>query len=113
MVILGAAHPADKVVGEATLVVDNTLQDDGELSLVVHEWLSALRWAEDKDVVTMHSSSIVGEAHAVEPGDHFLWVDKVNEVVCQDILEDQTHLPYGLSSCGLVLTKEVGDSGDF
>lgn len=49
----------------------------------------------------------VGEAHAVETGEHLLRVDKTDEVVSQNVLDGHTHLLDGLSSCGFAHIKLV------
>ncbi|KYO40059.1 hypothetical protein Y1Q_0006592 [Alligator mississippiensis] len=107
--MMSTAHPASKDVGEAALVVNKTLQNDGEIAFMVDECLDVLRWAGDGDVDAVHGSQVVGEAYAEEASNHILRVDEVDAVVGRDILDDQAHLPECLPSCVLAHTELVGD----
>ncbi|KYO37950.1 hypothetical protein Y1Q_0019444 [Alligator mississippiensis] len=110
---MDAAHPARKDASEVALVVNHALQDNGEVALVVDESLGTLGWAVDKDMGAIHSPDAVGKAHVVEVGDHFLQVYEADEVIGQDILDDQTHIPDGFSSFGLGHAELVGDIVEF
>lgn len=105
---MGTACPTGEDVGEVAPVVYNTLQENIEVAIVVVEHLGSLDQAEDVEVGGIHSPHVVGEVHAAEASRHLVWVDKMDEAVGQDILEDQEYLPDGLSSCGLAQVKLVG-----
>lgn len=57
----------------------------------------------------VHDPHTVGEALTVKASDHHLQVDKVEEVVGQDIPDDKTHFVDDFSGHGLSHAKLVGD----
>ncbi|KYO26935.1 hypothetical protein Y1Q_0019354 [Alligator mississippiensis] len=100
-----APQPAVEDVGEAALVVNDFLQDDGEVAFAVYEHPGALEWTEDGDVGAIHGPPASGKAYVVEAGDYFLWVGEVYKVVGQDILDDQADLLDSLSGHGFTHTN--------
>ncbi|KYO23552.1 hypothetical protein Y1Q_0010114 [Alligator mississippiensis] len=101
------AQPVD--VGEAAIMVHDVLQDNGEESLAVDEYLGSLGHTKDEDVGTTYGPHAVGKTYAVEASDHLLQVDKTDSSVGQDILDDQAHLLAGLAGQGLAHTKLIAD----
>lgn len=55
----------------------------------------------------LHSPHTFGEAHALEAGDHLLQVDREDEVVSLDILDDGAHFLAGLFGCVLAHVKRL------
>ncbi|KYO35348.1 hypothetical protein Y1Q_0007936 [Alligator mississippiensis] len=104
---MGAACPIGKDGDEVVSVMKNTLQDNGEVVLVVDECPGALGRKKDGDVGAIPGPHTDEEAHVAEACN--LWIDKVDEVGGHNVLNDQTHLPDGLCSCGLAHVKQVGD----
>lgn len=70
--IMDTAQPASKNMGEVALVANNTLQDNGEVVLVVNEHLGTLGQAENEDIVSGNGPHAVGEAHVVEASNYLL-----------------------------------------
>ncbi|KYO36668.1 hypothetical protein Y1Q_0024346 [Alligator mississippiensis] len=70
MGIMGAACPAGKDVGEATLVVDDTLKNDGEVALAIDECPDTLGHG---DVDAVSGPSAVEEAYVAEGSNYLLW----------------------------------------
>ncbi|KYO24049.1 hypothetical protein Y1Q_0004632 [Alligator mississippiensis] len=56
---MDTAQPASKNMGEVALVANNTLQDNGEVVLVVNEHLGTLGQAENEDIVSVTDKLLI------------------------------------------------------
>lgn len=77
--IMGTACLAAQHVDESAPVVDNTLQDDGEVVPAVDELLDSFGQEENGDMGALHGPYTVREGHVVEASKHLLWAQDANE----------------------------------